>query len=282
LGTGIEDGVKICVAVFLVLATLAPATGLAARRVEVKKVQRAPLSPEALDKLRELLAGSEQATVMSGVKALADSSAGNAAVPLVELLAIGTRPAIAIAAIEALAKLRDPVAIEVLTMYAGNRGADLRKAAVQALAVFADARVVPVLSERLGDPAPGVRAAAAEALATRNERTTAPRLLAVFKRNDEGVAAPLGIVAPLAMLPTIAELQGSVDDANLATALGELLKRQEMQEPSRLDVVKTLGRMRGAASTTALIEYIGSLPANDTRKSKTEAQHIVDDRAKER
>lgn len=258
-----------------------PATGEAARRVrvEVKKAQRAPLTPEALDKLRELLAGSDQATVMSGVKALADSSAGNAAVPLMELLAIGTRPATAIAAIDALRKLRDPACIEVLTTYAGNRGADLRKASVQALAVFADARVLPVLLERLGDQAPDVRAASAEALATRSERSAAPRLLAVFKRNDAGVAAPLGTVAPLAMLPTIAELQGSVDDANLATALGEMLKRQEMQEPSRLDVVKTLGRIQGASSTTALIEYIGTLPANDARKSKAEAQRLVDQRA---
>jgi HEAT repeat protein len=258
-----------------------PATGVAARRgrVEVKKAQRAPLTPEALDKLRELLAGSDQATVMSGVKALAESSAGNAAVPLMELLAIGTRPAMAIAAIDALRKLRDPASIEVLTTYAGNRGPDLRKASVQALAVFADARVVPILLERLGDQAPDVRAAAAEALATRGERSAAPRLLAVFKRNDAAVAGPLGTVAPLALLPTIAELQGSVDDANLATALGEMLKRQEMQEPSRLDVVKTLGRIEGAASTTALIEYIGTLPANDTRKSKGEAERLVEERA---
>ena len=270
------------VVVTAVATVAAPATGVAARRVEAKRPQRAPLSADALDKLRELLAGSEQETVMTGVKALADSSASNAAVPLVELLAIGTRPAIAISSIEALRKLRDPAAIEVLTMYAGNRSPDLRKAAVQALAVFADARVVPLLVERLGDQAADVRAVAAEALATRNERATAPRLLALFKRNDPGAAAPLGTVAPLSMLPTIAELQGSVDDSNLATALGELLKRQEMQEPTRLDLVKTLGRIQGAASTTALIEYIGTLPANDKRKSKAEAQRIVDDRANDR
>jgi len=139
-----------------------------------------------------------------------------------------------------------------------------------------------VVAERLGDQAADVRAVAAEALATRGERASAPRLLALFKRNDPGAAAPLGTVAPLSMLPTIAELQGSVDDGNMATALGELLKRQEMQEPTRLDLVRTLGRIQGAASTTALIEYIGSLPANDTRKSKAEAQRLVDDRANDR
>lgn len=271
---------RIALATFVTMVA-APSMGVAARK-EAVKVKRADLTPEALDKLRELLVGSEQATALSGVKALGDSSAGNAALPLVELLATGTRPAIALAAMEALKKLRDPAAIEVLTLYAGNRGPDLRRAAVQTLAVFADARVVPVLVERLGDQAADVRAAAAEALATRGERATAPRLLALLKRNDPGAAGPLGTVAPMAMLPTIAELQGSIDDANLATALGEMLKRQEMPEPTRIDVIRTLGRVRGVEATTALVEYIGTLPAKDPRKSKAEAQKLVDERAQER
>lgn len=260
---------------------VAPGVGWAARR-PAPRVTRPDLKPEALDKLRELLVGADQETALSGVKALGESAAGNAALPLIELLATGTRPAIALAAMDALKKLRDPTAIEVLTMYAGNRGPDLRRAAVQTLAVFADARVVPVLVERLGDQAPDVRAAAAEALSTRGERTTAPRLLALLKRNDPSAAGPLGMVAPMAMLPAISELNGSIDDGNLATTLGEMLKRQEMPEPTRLDVIRTLARIRGVEATTALVEYVGTLPANDTRKSKAEAQRIIDDRAAER
>jgi HEAT repeat protein len=247
---------------------------------EKARAPRPPLSADALDKLRELLAGPDPATVAETAKALGEASASNASVPLIEMLAAGARPAAVIAAIDALGKLRDPASIEVLNLYAGNRSADARRHAVQAMGVFADARVVPILVERLGDAAPDVRAAAAEALATRGEKSVAPRLLALLRRNDAGAAGPLGTLAPISMLPQITELQGSVDDANIASALGELLKRQDVPEPVRIDVVKTLGRVPGAASTTALVEYIGTLTASDTRTSKRESEKIVDERSK--
>jgi HEAT repeat protein len=249
---------------------------------ESAKPTRATLGPEALDKLRELLAGTDQATVISATTALSESSATNAALPLIEMLAAGTGPPAAIAAIDALRKLRDPSSIDVLVLYASNRSPDMRRHAVEALGGFADARVVPTLVERLGDAAPDVRGAAAEALATRGNKASATRLLALLKRNDASAAAPLGAIAPVSLLPAIAELQGSIDDGNLATALGELVKRQDVAEPVRVDIVKTLARISGAASTTALIEYIATLPTADGRPSKVEAQKVIDERSKQK
>jgi HEAT repeat protein len=243
---------------------------------------RSRLSADELDKLRNVLAGTDQTAVIAATKALGDSSAANASVPLVEMLAVGAAPAGTLAAIDALRRLRDPSSIEVLVLYAGNRGPDIRRHAVEALGAFPDARVVPTLLERLGDAAPDVRGAAAEALATRGDKSSAPRLLALLKRNDPGAAAPLGTVAPVSLLPEIAELQGSIDDANLATALGELLKRQDVAEPVRIDIIKTLGRVPGAAATTALIEYVGTLASNDGRPSKAEAQKLIDERGKQK
>ncbi len=254
-----------------------------------QKVESLPLAPsrptlgaEALDKLRDSLAGTDQPAVVAAAKALGESPASNAALPLVEMLAAGARPPGVIAAIDALRKLRDPISVDVLMLYAGNRNPDTRRHAVTALGAFADARVVPTLIERLGDGAPDVRGAAAEALANRAERTSAPRLLALLKRNDAGAAAPLGATAPVSMLPEIAELQGRIDDANLATVLGEFLKRQDMPEPVRIDIVKTLARVPGAASTTALIEYVGTLQSADGRASKLAAQKLVDERSKDK
>jgi HEAT repeat protein len=256
----------------------------AARRAkpaaDTAKSTRSTLSPESLDKLRELLAGTDQATVVSATTALGDSSATNAALPLVEMLAAGASPPAAIAAIDALRKLRDPASIDVLVLYASNRSPDMRRHAIEALGGFPDPRVVPTLVERLGDAAPDVRGAAAEALATRGDKTSAPRLLALLKRNDAAAAAPLGAIAPVSLLPAIAELQGSIDDGNLATALGELVKRQDVAEPVRVDIIKTLARISGAASTTALIEYVATLPSADGRPSKVEAQKVIDERSK--
>jgi HEAT repeats len=249
---------------------------------EIVKSVRPALDAATLDKLRDLLAGSDPAAVVAATKALADSSAPNAALPLVEMLAVGVRPAAALSAIDALRKLRDPTSVEILTLYAGNRSADTRRHAVQALGGFADPRVVPILIERLGDSAPDVRGAAAEALGNRGDRTSAPRLLALLKRNDAGAAAPLGATAPLGLLPAIAETQGSIDDDNLASVLGEMLKRQDVPESIRVDIVRTLARVPGAASTTALIEYVGTLPSGDKRSSKAEAQKVIDERGKQK
>ena len=241
-----------------------------------------PLGAEALDKLRELLAGADEGALTTATQALVQSGSANAALPLVEMLAVGSPPAATVVAIDALKKLHDPSAIEVLILYCGNRSADTRRHAVQALGVFADARVVPTLMERLGDSAPDVRAAAAEALATRNEKSAVPRLLVLMKRNDAGAAAPWGTLAPISSVPAVAELQGSIDDENLGTALGQLLKRHDVPEAARVDIIKTLARVPGASSTTALVEYVGDLPANDRRASRSEAQKVIDERGKQK
>lgn len=251
-------------------------------RVTAAKPRRAPLGTEALDKLRGLLADADQAIILTATQALADSGASNAAQPLIEMLAVGVRPPATIAAIDALKKLRDPTSVEVLALYAGNRGIEIRRHAVEAIGVFADARVVPILMDRLGDAAPEVRAAAADALATRDEKAAVPRLLALFKKNDAAAAAPLGALAPISALGELQQLQGGVSDDNLATALGEMLKRRDVPEPTRVEIVKALAGVLGASSTTALIEYVGSLPASDRRASKVQAQKVVDERGKQK
>ncbi|MES1205273.1 MAG: HEAT repeat domain-containing protein [Pseudomonadota bacterium] len=256
-------------------------TGSIAQGRKAPRPARPRLGADALDKVRDLLAGNDQEVIAATAKALGESAAPNAALPLVEMLVVGTRPSAAIAALDALKKLHDPMSIEILTLYAGNRGATVRRQAVRALGAFSDTRVVPTLMDRLGDTAPDVRAAAADALAVRGEKAAAPRLLALLKHNDGGAAAPLGTIAPVAMLPAITELQGGIDDGHLATTLGEMVKRHDVAEPLRLDIVKTLARIPGAASTTALVEYVGTLAGGDAHASKIEAQKIIDDRSKQ-
>lgn len=239
---------------------------------------RALLGGDALDKVREVLASADSDAVVTALRALADSGASNAALPIVDLLAVGAPPPVTIAALDALKKLRDPTSVELLNLYAGHRSTDVRRHAVQALGVFADARVVPTLMERLGDSAPDVRAAAAEALATRGEKAAVPRLMALLKRNDAVAAAPLGALAPVSAMSSIVALQGSIDDDNLASALGELLKRRDVPESVRLDLVKALGQVPGASSTTALVEYAAESPGGERRASRIEAQKVIDER----
>jgi len=42
--------------------------------------------------------------------------------------------------------------------------------------------------------------------------------------------------------------------------------------------VRTIAKLAGAAATTALVEYVASVPAKDDRPSKREAQKLLDQR----
>jgi HEAT repeat protein len=248
-----------------------------AAAAEVKKV--APSLPaEKLAKVRELLFGDDDGPALDAAKALGQSGASNAFEPLVDLLSVGAVPARTQAALEALGGLADPRTIDVLEVYAGNRSADVRRRAVKSLAAIKDEQVVPALLTALGDAAPDVRAAAADALAARKESKAGPRLLALVKRNDAGAAPALGLLATPELVPQLAELQGAVDDNVVAAALGEYIKRDDVPDSLRVDVVHTIGRLSGAASTAALVEYLAALPAKDERPSKKEAQKLVDEK----
>ena len=245
--------------------------------VEAKKA--APVLPaEKLAKVREILLGDDEAGAIDAAKALGQSGASNAIEPLIDLLSVGGPPSRLEVAVEALGALGDPRAVDALELYAGNHSADVRRRAVKALAAIKDERVVPALITALGDSAPDVRAAAADALAARKETKAAPRLLALVKRNDAGAAPALGLLATPDLVPQLAELQGAVDDSVVASALGEYLKRDDVADGLRVDVVRTIGHLSGAAATTALVEYLATVPAKDDRPSKREAQRLVDEK----
>jgi HEAT repeat protein len=244
---------------------------------EAKKA--APVVPaEKLEKVRAIVFGDDEAAAADAARALGESGASNAALPLVELLSVGAGPARTQAALEALGALGDASTIDVLTVYAGHHGPDVRRRAVRSLGLIKDDQAVAPLLVALGDAAPDVRAAAADALAARKEKKAAPRLLALVKRSDAGAAPALGLLATPDLVPQLAELAGSVDDNVVASALGEFIKRDDVPDTLRVDVVRTIGRLSGAAATTALVEYLASVPAKDDRPSKKEAQKLIDDK----
>jgi HEAT repeat protein len=245
---------------------------------EAKKPAAPVLPADKLDKVRVILFGEDDGAAADAAKALGASGASNAPLPLLDLLSVGASPSRTEAAVDALGALADASTIDALTLYAGHHNPDIRRRAVKALGAIKDDHVTDPLLVALGDAAPDVRAAAADALAARKEAKAGPRLLALVKRNDAGAAPALGLLATPDLVPQLAELQGSVDDNVVASALGEYVKREDVPDPLRVDVVRTIGRLSGAAATTALVEYLASIPAKDDRPSKREAQKLVDEK----
>jgi HEAT repeat protein len=275
------------IAVVIVLA-LASSPAAAAKKPSRANVaatpKEAPIASAKLDALRQVLFDDNEGRALEVAAVLGGLTAPNAGDPLIELLAAGTSLARGQASLDALAKLAaagalaSPRGIEVLELYSGHRTVELRRRAVKALGEVKDAVVVPTLLARLGDQAPEVREAAGEALAARKETKATPRLYALVKRGDAGAATPLAVLATPNLVPQIAELAGSVDDGVLATALGEYVKRTDVPDKLRVDVLRTISHLSGAAATTALVEYVAAVPAKDNRPSKAEALKLLDER----
>ncbi|HEX3698235.1 MAG TPA: HEAT repeat domain-containing protein [Polyangia bacterium] len=269
---------RIAALVFLVgLLAWTPARaaerGRAAAALKVKTLPAA-----TLEKLRADLRGADDDAAVAAAKQLGESGSAPAIDVLVTTLLAGTTPARAQVALDGLGPWGAPKAFDVLALYAGHRNNELRARAVKALAMLSDRRVSAILMERLGDAAAPVRAAAAEGLAARHDKQATTRLMMLVKRNDAGAAGPLGALATPDLIPKVAELQGGIDDGVLATTLGEYIKRDDVADKMRVEVVRQLGQLQGASATTALVEYLAMVPAKEDRQSRREAQKLVDER----
>jgi HEAT repeat protein len=249
------------------------------RRVAAK-AKLAADAPVDVAAARADLAGSDVDGAVDAAERLGRSRDPRAAEVLLDALAVGAHPRVAAAALDALAKLKSPRSVPVLLHLSRNRHPDLRRKALVALGPFREPRVNQALIERLGDSTRDVRATAARLLAERKERAAQRPLIKLLRRGDEAAAAAIGAIATPDTARNLAELYGQVSETLLATALGEFIKRSDVGDAIRVDVIRTLGKMPGAEATAALVEYIGSVPANQERASKHEAQKLLDQRSR--
>jgi HEAT repeat protein len=138
--------------------------------------------------------------------------------------------AVALVAIDALARLGDPAAVPALARAAGAPQADLRLRAFAALRALADPRGVALVEGGLSDPDPRVRAAAADLAGALAARGSA--LLLVDRLGDGDSAARAaaaralartGGASPARMLAALAATKGAVRDPPELEALGDAL-----------------------------------------------------------
>jgi len=265
---------------------VAPSSALAARRSAVAgESGSGPLEEE-----RRALLGNNEAAAVAAAKKLGTHKSAAAEEVLLEVLASGTSPAVAEAALTALGAQTDERAWDTLALYAGHRSPALRRQALRSLAQLKGASTAPRTSEllvmALGDADQDVRATAAEALAARNDRAGLGRMMSLLRDNEPGVAEPLGALVTPALVPELAELLGTVNEDILANTLGAALKRKDLAEQLRVDLVRTLAKISSPMSTAALAEYAGSATGKGEKtekdKAKKEAQAVLDQRSSSR
>jgi hypothetical protein len=71
---------------------------------------------------------------------------------------------------------------------------------------------------------------------------------------------------------------GKFPDAVLAHALSLILKRNDFPDTARVDIVRTIGKIKGQEAVTALTDYIDATPKNPPRQSRQEAEKMVEAR----
>jgi hypothetical protein len=222
------------------------------------------------------LAATDQEAASRAAKALGGIDAPSAHDALLDALALGLPPAVAITALTALATHPAPPDVLVLKRYAGHHDPAVRAAAMDVLALYPDPRAHATVVAGLSDSSAMVRNAAANASGRGRIRSAVEPMLLLLARGDDVAARALGELATPELARLLGDQIGKVPEPTLALSLGTVLKRKDFgPDPARVEVVRALAKLQDAASTTALTEYVTATPKNPPRPSRQEAEAVI-------
>ncbi len=207
---------------------------------------------------------------------LADPAAHDA---LLDALAFGLPPAVAVVAIPALVKHPAPPDVAALRRYAGHHNPSVRGSVFAALAMYPDPAAHQIVVAGLHDGTGVVRGAAAQAAAKGHVREATDALFELLARGEDSAARALAAMADADLVRKIGDQLGKVPDATLAQCLGLILKRNDFgPDPARVDVVRAIAKIADPAAVAALTDYLDATPKNPPRPSRAEAEKVVEAR----
>jgi HEAT repeat protein len=207
---------------------------------------------------------------------LADPAAHDA---LLDALAFGLRPAVAVEAIGALSRHPAPPDVGALKRYAGHHNPSVRGMALASLAAYPDPAAKAAVVQGLHDPNAQVRSASAQAAAKGKIKDAVDALFELLARGEEPAVRALAAMADADLVRKIGDQFGKVPDASLAQCLGLVLKRADFGPDSeRVEVVRAIAKIQDKAAVDALQDYIAATPKNPPRQSRAEAEKIVEAR----
>jgi hypothetical protein len=267
-------------AALLALAVVAaPADAQKGKPKPAKPAKPAAAKKVDVDAERAALLGADVDKAVAAAAALGESADAKAHDVLADALATGLAPDVAAAALAALGRHPEDSDVAVVAFFGRYRDAEVRAAAAGALAGYKAKPATDALLRLLADDDAKVRAAAAKAAGEGKVRAAAEPLLALLAKGDEPAAGALAAIADVELARVIGEQLGQVNDDLLATALGGILARKDFgPDASRVEVVRALGKIKGATATSALADYVSATPENPPRQSRREAESLVEAR----
>jgi hypothetical protein len=265
---------RIAVALLAGLGLAAPA---AAQKAKGKPARPVKVKPTSIDvaKLEAQLHGSDLEAAADAADQLGAAKDAEAHAVLADSVATGLTPRVAVQVLRAMAIHPDPGDLAVLAFFSRYRDADVRAAAARSLGAH-EGKAAAALTRVLGDDDPTVRAAAAEGIAAGRVTGTAPALVVLLRRGEEPAAQALGAIADVELARQLGEELGQTPDETLAHCLGAVLLNDDFgPESARVEVVQTLGKIKGGAATAALQAYVDG---GKKGKARREAEKLLAER----
>ena len=252
------------------------ATGQPAKKGPAKgAAKKSDVSREAIAALGG--ADFEAAAMAAEQLGVSDQAAAHDA--LLDALALGLPPAVAVPAINALVLKPAPPDVLALRRYAGHANPSVRSAAITALASYPSPIAQAAVAAGLRDPVGNVRSAAATAAGRARIKLAIEPMMLLLAKGEEAAARGLAQLADADLSRKLADQLGKVPDATLVVALGAILKRADFgPDAVKVEIVRAIGKIQDPSAINALTDYIDATPKTPVRTSRQEAALIVEAR----
>ncbi len=254
---------------FAAATLLSPASADAQRRGAPRRAPRAtptegePTGPAPtvadLGEIVPRLSSSNPDEVREAIDLLSVIDHPNVVPPLAALLRSGQPDAITDRALEALRGLAAPTSLDVLTEFTRHRRAGARRRAYLAIAAVQDRRVSTLLEQGLRDSDRAVRGACALALGTIGARGSLDLLFRAFERGVLEAATAIGKLGDSRSVPRFTEHLGQQPLSVMLTGYEQYLRRDDIDEQTKVDIITRLGEVSGAAVRQFLTTYQATL-----------------------
>ena len=195
---------------------------------------------DGLAAAKTLLASSDHDQVEAGIQSLGLIGSAATVAPLIERVRAGLPVDLLETAIVTLLALGHPQASPLFVELASYRRPEIRIRAIEAIVALKPAGAEEVLRRGLSDADPKVRSAAALGL---GELKATASLELLFKALDHGnfeASTAIGQSLKSDQVPRLLGYLGTVPLHSLAPALAEILKRKDIGERDKLNVVSRL------------------------------------------
>jgi HEAT repeat protein len=211
----------------------------------------------AIESARGMMASNRRENVEAGIQSLGLLGTAEAVEPIAERIRQGLPSDLLETAIVTLMALGQPNAGPVLYELTAHRRADVRLRAVEAIAAARPSGAERALLAALSDSDTRVRSAAAVGLGELGASSAIEKLFLALDRGNMEASGAIGKVVAPGEAQRLTDYLGQVPLRNLGPALSEVLRRKDVAERAKLDIIARLEEV----GTKEVKGYIGDLIA---------------------